>query len=147
MATVLSEQLSYRGSYADSSMGPVANIAELTGLTHIFQGLTVSVLSPVPMEVWLRDGKTRGHWRIKRFKPFATYSDLQTKTSAIVEESHGLFEKGVEASVLADETNNGEYTKYYVKEKTKVNDVWTLTWERISGGGSAITIDGDDTKE
>lgn len=142
MATILSERISYNGAYADNSMGPVASVEALTGLTNLFQGLTVTVLAPVPMELWLRDGKTRAYWRIKRFKPFATFADLQAKTSAIVEQMQGLFEKGVEASVLADETNGGQFTKYYVKEKAKVEGVWTLTWEKESVAG--IPVDGDD---
>lgn len=143
MATILSERVFYNGAYSDVSMGPVESVEALTGLTNLFQGLTVTVLAPVPMELWLRDGKTRAYWRIKRFKPFTTFEDLQTKTAPIVAQMQGLFEKGVEATVLADETNDGKYTKYYVDSKEKVDGVWTLTWKKVSSEG-AITVDGDD---
>lgn len=143
MATILSDRISYNDAYSDNSMGPVASVEALTGLTNLFQGLTVTVLAPVPMELWLRDGKTRAYWRIKRFKPFATFEDLQAKTSAIVAQMQGLFEKGVEATVLADETNNGEFTKYYLDSKTRVEGVWTLTWKKVSAN-AGVTVDGDD---
>ena len=58
----------------------------------------------------------------------------------------GLFEKGVEAAVLADETNNGEFTKYYLDSKTKVEGVWTLTWKKVSTN-AGITVDGDDLQD
>jgi len=146
MPITLSDQIFYNSSYSDISMDPVESVEALTGLTNLFQGLTITVLTPVPMELWLRDGKIRAYWRIKRFKPFATFEDLRVKTADIVTKMHSLFEKGIEATVLADETNNGELTKYYLDSKAKVEGVWTLTWKKVSVDAGVIVV-GDDLED
>lgn len=137
MATLIPDQIYASKTYADSTLGPYADLTALNGITNLFQGLTVTVLAPVPMECWLPKGKLKSSWRVKQFTSIPTYADLISYSTTIFASMKNLVDKGTEAIVVADETNDGRVTKYWVTAK----DNNGLTWEKESTG---IPVDGDD---
>ena len=140
MATLLPQQYYVKNAPVDSSYGPYADLNALDGVSNLYQGLTVVVLSPVVMECWLPNGNRKRHWRVKRFTSIATYADLLSYSSTIFAAMNYLIDVGTEATVLADETNEGKVTKYWVTGKENGQ----IIWEKFSGAGGAITVDGDD---
>lgn len=140
MAILIPQQYYVSKGYVDSTMGPYADIAALGEITNLFVGLTVTVLSPQPMECWLPKRALKSGWRIKRIYPVATYSDLMTLSSTIFTDMKALLEKGTEATVTADETNGGKVTKYIITDKTSAG----VVWEKQESSG--VEISGDDTE-
>ena len=141
MATLIPQQYYAKNQPVDSTYGPYADLAALGDITNLYQGLTVVVLAPVVMECWLHNGKRKNHWRVKRFTSIPTYADLQQYSATIFAAMNYLIDVGTEATVLADETNEGKVTKYWVTGKENGQ----IIWEKFSGaGGATITVDGDD---
>ena len=142
MAAILIPQPIYvnRG-YSDNTMGPYADIEALGQITNLFVGLTVTVLSPVPMECWLPKRALKSGWRIKHLSSVATYADLVSVSETIFTEMKALVEKGMEATVIADEPNDGKVTKYIVSNKTNEG----IEWER-QNSFAGVPVDGDDVE-
>lgn len=140
---LLPQQVYVNKGYVDNTMGPYENIAALGQITNLFVGLTVTVLNPVPMECWLPKRALKSGWRIKKLSSVATYADLESLSDTVLaSDMKGLVEKGMEAVVLADETNEGKVTKYIVTEKTSS----VITWER-QNSYIGVPVDGDDVEE
>ena len=132
MATELIEQLKISGAYVDNLLGPYADLSALADIASSdrFIGLTVTVLAPVQMDVWLTSRYNSG-WRIKAIRPLATFADLTTATETIMASIPRMIEVGTEATVIADETNGGKPTKYWA---TAVDTTAkTVTWEKMGG--------------
>lgn len=140
MATLIPQQYYVKNAPVDSTQGPYADLTALGNITNLYQGLTVVVLSPVPMECWLPSGKRKNNWRVKQFTSIPTYADLETFSSTIFGSMNYLIDKGTEATVLADETNEGKVTKYIVANKTSEG----IVWEKLGGGEAFVPVSGDD---
>ena len=139
-AILIPEQYYISKGYVDGTLGPYADITELSNITNRFVGLTVTVLSPTIMECWLTT-RLKSGWRIKRLSSVATYADLLSLSQTIFTEMKGLVEKGMEATVKNDETNEGKVSKYVVTDVTDSG----IVWER-QGSSAGIEISGDDTE-
>mgnify|MGYP003302784218 CR=1 FL=1 len=132
---MIDERIEFLGGYVDNILGPYEDLNALKGLSSSqrFEGLTVMVKSPIPMEVWLVGGKNNSNWRIKSLIPVDTYADLEAATQTIVGVINKMLNIGTEATVIADETNEGKLTKYWV---TNIDTTAkTVTWEKMNNGG------------
>ena len=122
----------------DAKLTPASTYEELIDLTRIpraqrYVGLTVTVLNGGnPVEYWLVGGTTNASWKIKSGNIVPTKESLLTI-------SPSACTVGLEMIVQADESNEGELTKYWV---TEINE-GTVTWSKKQYG-QKITVEGED---
>ena len=121
----------------DAKTTPAASYEELKDAARIpiaerYVGLTVTVLSPTPVEYWLIGGTRNSNWKIK------TGNLIDTKENLLAI-SPSACTLGLEMVVQADESNEGKVTKYWVTAIDGAN----VTWSRKQYGAS-VTVDGED---
>lgn len=130
MASTIEKLIYSNEGYLDQKMGPYSTLTDLKNIKYRFVGMTVNVLTPVQMEVWLVNGKLNSNWRIKQFSSIPTHAKLIEFTNTIFSSFKKMITVGTEATVIADETNDGKVTKYWVIS----NDGNAIVWEKMNNG-------------
>jgi hypothetical protein len=108
-------------------------------ITKRYVGMTITVLNTdttnIPTEYWLVGGKTNASWKLKA----GNIVDTKENLLAISPSACTL---GLEMVVQADESNNGEVTKYWVTSIANGE----VTWSRKQYGAQ-VTVTGEDQEE
>lgn len=150
--TELSKQfLNIEGHGIDAALEPVENYSGLTSIAikSRYVGMEKVVLNKengqtYPMKFFLSGSTRNTGWKIKQIFPLKDYATLKNILTLVPSISAKSYMVGLEATVIADETNDNRPTKYWI---TAIDtDSNTLTWERCNGSGvsNGVTVDGDD---
>lgn len=159
----INKQYYSTGAFAlDAKMQPVESVNDLKDLARFplqdrYVGMTVVVLNNTydedgyvvtsnPVEYWLVGDILNACWQKKVSDNITvpTYADLPVLNYFLNNGDpypNGVY-VGMERIVLADETNEGKMSKYWV---IGIDEEGNVSWERKEyGGGGVVTVEGED---
>lgn len=130
----------------DAALAPVEKFEDIKEIPSRFryQGMEVSSLklsngTLCRIDYSLNGGTSDYFWRIKSISPLPKFSDISQLPS-----EYQLYTKGLEITVIDDETNSHKITKYWVTSATSNGVSWGRIENHNSDGGAKIEISGND---
>lgn len=139
----LTENFQFNGAPVDATLNPVASYDDLKSITSTnrFLGMTVVVTNSgttkMPQTYVLSTSTLNSGWKLQSGFSVPTYASLSTLV-------YNAITLGLEAIVVADETDGGKMNKYWVTAIDKSSK--TVNWERKTYS-TELMIDGDNIEE
>lgn len=152
--TISEQYYNNAGGSLDKALEPVSSYTDLASVPSKsrYVGMEKVVLNTkdgvnYPMVFYLKNGVRNTNWMIKQIFPLENFNVLDTLTETLLEIPYNRFSIGLEVTVVADETNDGKPTKYWITAIDTASN--KLTWERCNSAvsDSGVTISGNDMEE
>lgn len=134
------------GCPVDAATAPINQYTELfkIGERYRYEGMQVvgkqlTNRTPCHIIYTLRNNIDDNSWKITHVDPLLNYSKLQ-----VLPDLWTLYTVGLEVTIIADETNFGKTTKYWVTSATSNGVTWGRLENHNSEGGINVSLSGND---